>query len=124
MVLYTDAEVVNFHRPFRPVSSSTLYNILKRTNSTETTPDVQKSIVALTQKCIICAKDAQAPKIFQRTLGHENGRFNVLASTYIMFIKRNPVLHVADEVRHFSAAQMAKVWKFIRDVARISKVFV
>lgn len=105
VVLYTDAELVKLHQSFGHASSSALYNFLKRANPTETTPDVRKAIEALTEKCFICAKYAQAPKRFKLTLGHENGHFNLIVSIDIMFIKANPVLHAVDEATHFCAVQ-------------------
>lgn len=44
------------------------------------------------------------PRIFNRTFGSEELRFNSNVQEYTILLDNKPVLHLVDEANHFSAA--------------------
>lgn len=59
----------------------------------------------ISQRCDTFQRVQNAPSRFTGSFGAENVRFNERIPLDIVYIDGKPVLHIVDEVTHFSAAQ-------------------
>jgi len=115
--LFTYSELMKLHRSFGHPSVSALHRVLKRARPQETSKKVRNAIQSLTERCETCIKLAQKPKRFKLTIGAEGSAFNSVIVADIMYLSKQPVLHVVDESTHFAAALFLRqvsskhVWK-------------
>lgn len=115
--LFTYGELLKLHRSFGHPSVSALHNVLKRARPDEYSPEIQKAIEHLTERCRVCTELGTKPRRFKLSIGAEDSRFNSSIAADIMYLVQKPALLVVDEATHFCAATFLRnisskeVWK-------------
>ncbi|EED11916.1 conserved hypothetical protein [Talaromyces stipitatus ATCC 10500] len=97
--LLTNAKLHRLHCRFRHPSTNRLRRVLTRAGH-----ETNKEAIEYIRKfCHHCQMYDKSPGRFRFTL-HENVNFNHSIIINIMYLDRDPVLHIVDEATHFNAA--------------------
>ena len=113
--LYTESEL----HPLRHTSVSALLNLLPRAHPDKLPKEAKDQVRKLTEACVTFSVNASRPRRFKLNLGTNDLRFKQIVPGDIMYIHNPPVLHIVDEVMHYSALAFLKsdksseVWKTI-----------
>lgn len=107
-------------------SASSLIKILRRARPGQMNSQVKDDISKTKKVCTTCSTYASNPQRFKLTIRTDELQFNHIVAVDIIYIHKNPVLHVVDEGTRFSAAlfltkvRYGKVWKaFMKFFSRI-----
>lgn len=102
--LFSESELFQLHRSFGHPSVTALYKLLRRARYNEVNEKIRRSIKEIVKRCKVCEAYSSKPKRFKLTVGSEEARFNHMVAVDIMYINKDPVLHVIDEATHFMSA--------------------
>lgn len=107
--MYTESELRKLHRAFGHPSVTALVNILRRARPGEMTKQVQCQLAEIVRDCETCSKYSSKPRRFKLPVGAEGLKYNHIVAVDIMYISGKPVVHIVDEVTHFSAAHTSRL---------------
>ncbi len=110
VVLYTRVELGKLHRRFAHPSAEKLFNLLRRAQPDNLTPETRRVLEDIVARCDSCQRMAPKPFVFQVSMP-DNIVFNHEILMDLMRIEprpHEPVVHILDLGTRFSAAQFLK----------------
>ena len=102
-ILFNRAELEKLHRRFAHPSVEKLMNLLRRAKPTEVDSQTAKILQEITDSCDPCQRLSPKPYVFQVSMP-DAIQFNHEVIVDLMWIDKEPVLHVVDRGTHFSSA--------------------
>lgn len=91
---YSRAENERLHRHFFHPSSIELYDLSKRPDLTQATPDLSKLIDDVSQACVKCKEFSSHPFQFRASMPVVHVVYNQKGSLDLVWLNGDPVLHV------------------------------
>lgn len=109
-VMYSRAQLKKMHMHFFHPSAQKLFNLLKRIDPEQTTPETLDLLKQISKACSTCTVHSSAPHRFRVSLPEDLCVFNHELALDLMWLDSNPVLHVVDThtlfLRHIIARQV------------------
>ena len=103
-VLYTDTELRRIHRHFYHPQPERIFNLMKRSNDPEATPETYKQLMEITQNCEVYQRLAEQPNRFRVSLPPDEIVFNRTVLMDLMSLSSKTVLYIICKDTLFSAA--------------------
>lgn len=103
-VHFKRSQLAKLHRNFFHPSASKLFNLIKKARREHANKETLRILQDTTKRFDPCQRIKPGPYGFRVSLGTENLRLNERIFMDIMNLGSHPVLHIADEATHFSAA--------------------
>ena len=114
--LYTSTELLKIHRHFYHPHPDRIYNLMKKAEDPDATPETRRELEKVTDSCEICQRLAKAPGRLRVSLPNETIIFNRIVLMDLMTIEGQTVLHIVDRDTLFSAACFLSDGESTRDV--------
>ena len=115
-VLYSSADLVKIHRHFYHPHADRIYNLMRKAEDPEDTPETHRSLEKITDSCEICQRLSKAPGRLRVSLPPETIVFNRVVLMDLMSLGGQTVLHMVDKDTLFSAACFLRNGETTRDI--------
>lgn len=101
---YTTAELTRLHRHFYHPPARRLYDLLRRANPRDSSPETLRTLEQLAAACSVCQTFGARPYRFRVSFPASPIRFNEEVSLDLFWLDGKPALHVADMQTGFGNA--------------------
>lgn len=107
-IRFTKAELQKLHLHLFHANVQKLYNLLKRARPEEVTADTRRTLEEIADASRNCHTHKAGPYRFRVSIPEEEVRFNHEVAIDLMWIKRNPLLHIVNTQTRFQNAVLLK----------------